>query len=225
MRLRGQVVRKYPWGTQGRPDLCFGGFGTYGEPDYPLSLTQPSGAIQDTGPFFTLRYFAFHLQCAFVLLHVWCAVSPLQSRMHACFNPRGAFAFLDEWFEGRFPSATKKFIANIVPQPKPMSAQTETTKSRRRRAMGVGTVLVGTLEETDWLCRATGVGTELVGTQKKRTGSVHLLIAINLLLAYPPPPLSKLRPCPSYSRRRDRINLVPNFNSVPNLVQPHKTWV
>ena len=39
------------------------------------------------------------------------------------------------------------------------------------------------------------------------------------------PPLSKLRPCPSYSRRRDRINLVPNFNSVPNLVQPHKTWV
>ena len=41
----------------------------------------------------------------------------------------------------------------------------------------------------------------------------------------PPPPLSKLRPCPSYSRRRDRINLVPNLNSVPNLVQPHKTWV
>ena len=58
----------------------------------------------------------------------------------------------------------------------------------------------------------------------------------------PPPPLSKLRPCPSYSRwgpiaehstvlwpsysrRRDRINLVPNFNLVPNLVQPHKTWV
>ena len=41
----------------------------------------------------------------------------------------------------------------------------------------------------------------------------------------PPPPLYKLRPCPSYSRRRDRINLVPNFNSVPNVVQPHKTWV
>ena len=40
-----------------------------------------------------------------------------------------------------------------------------------------------------------------------------------------PPPLYKLRPCPSYSRRRDRMNLVPNFNSVPNLVQPHKTWV
>ena len=35
----------------------------------------------------------------------------------------------------------------------------------------------------------------------------------------------KLRPCPSYSRRRDRINLGPNFNSVPNVVQPHKTWV
>ena len=41
----------------------------------------------------------------------------------------------------------------------------------------------------------------------------------------PPPPLYKLRPCPSYSRRRDRINLGPTFNSVPNVVQPHKTWV
>ena len=41
----------------------------------------------------------------------------------------------------------------------------------------------------------------------------------------PPPPLYKLRPCPSYSRRRDRINLGPNFDSVPNVVQPHKTWV
>ena len=40
-----------------------------------------------------------------------------------------------------------------------------------------------------------------------------------------PPPLYKLRPCPSYSRRRDRIDLVPNFNSGPNVVQPHKTWV
>ena len=42
---------------------------------------------------------------------------------------------------------------------------------------------------------------------------------------YPPPPLYKLRSCPSYSRRRDRINLGPNFNPVPNVVQPHKTWV
>ena len=42
---------------------------------------------------------------------------------------------------------------------------------------------------------------------------------------YPPPLLYKLRPCPSYSRCRDRINLGPNFNSVPNVVQPHKTWV
>ena len=40
-----------------------------------------------------------------------------------------------------------------------------------------------------------------------------------------PPPLYKLRPCNSYSRRRDRINLVPNFNSVPNVVQPHKSCV
>ena len=39
----------------------------------------------------------------------------------------------------------------------------------------------------------------------------------------PPPPLYELRPCPSYSRHRDCINLViliRNFNSVPNLVQP-----
>ena len=27
----------------------------------------------------------------------------------------------------------------------------------------------------------------------------------------PPPPLYELRPCPSDSRRRDRINLVPNL--------------
>ena len=27
----------------------------------------------------------------------------------------------------------------------------------------------------------------------------------------PPPPLSKLPPCLSYSRHRDRINSVPNF--------------
>ena len=40
----------------------------------------------------------------------------------------------------------------------------------------------------------------------------------------PPPPLYKLRPCPSYSRRRDRVNLVPNFNSVPNVVQPRGVW-
>ena len=29
--------------------------------------------------------------------------------------------------------------------------------------------------------------------------------------AYPPPPLSKLHPCPSYSRRKDGISLVPNL--------------
>ena len=28
---------------------------------------------------------------------------------------------------------------------------------------------------------------------------------------HPPPPLYKLRPCPSYSRCRDRINLVPDL--------------
>ena len=41
----------------------------------------------------------------------------------------------------------------------------------------------------------------------------------------PPPPLYKLRPCPSYSRRRDRNNCVRNFNYVRNVVRPHKTWV
>ena len=40
-----------------------------------------------------------------------------------------------------------------------------------------------------------------------------------------PPPPYKLHPCPSSCRCRDRINLGPNFNSVPNVVQPHKTWV
>ena len=29
----GQVLRKYLRGTQGRPDLCFSGFGTYREPN------------------------------------------------------------------------------------------------------------------------------------------------------------------------------------------------
>ena len=32
-----------------------------------------------------------------------------------------------------------------------------------------------------------------------------------LILTTPPPLLYKLRPCPSYSRRRDCINLVPNL--------------
>ena len=41
----------------------------------------------------------------------------------------------------------------------------------------------------------------------------------------PPPPLYKLRPCPSYSRRRDRNNCVRNFNCVRNVVRPHETWV
>ena len=38
-----------------------------------------------------------------------------------------------------------------------------------------------------------------------------------------PPPLYKLRPCPSYSRCRDRNNLVCNY--LRNVVRPHKTWV
>ena len=59
----------------------------------------------------------------------------------------------------------------------------------------------------------------------KHPSAPNLKAKLTSLRAYHPPPLSKLRPCLSYSRRRDRINLVPNFNSVPNLVQPHKTWV
>ena len=44
VRFWEQVLRKYLWGTQSRPDLCFGGFSTYGEPN------RPSGAIGETGP-------------------------------------------------------------------------------------------------------------------------------------------------------------------------------
>ena len=36
----------------------------------------------------------------------------------------------------------------------------------------------------------------------------HQILVRPVASTYPPPPLSKLRPCPSYSRRRDRINLV-----------------
>ena len=60
----------------------------------------------------------------------------------------------------------------------------------------------------------------------RRLGVKALLVFANILtLLYPPPPLYKLRPCPSYSRRRDRTNLGRNFNLVPNVVLPHKIWV
>ena len=74
-------------------------------------------------------------------------------------------------------------------------------------------------------------------TTKEKRVMIYLDGALRFVNAYPlhpvpapppplyPPPLYKLRPCPSYSRRRDRINLGPTFNSVPNVVQPHKTWV
>ena len=48
-RFWGQVLRKYLWGTQGRPELCFGGFSTYGEPNRSLSLVQPSGVFGKPG--------------------------------------------------------------------------------------------------------------------------------------------------------------------------------
>ena len=50
VRLWRQVLRKYLRGTQGRVDLCFGGFGTYQDPNRLLSSIQPSGAIEETGP-------------------------------------------------------------------------------------------------------------------------------------------------------------------------------
>ena len=41
---------------------------------------------------------------------------------------------------------------------------------------------------------------------------VHSVVCFTLLCVPPPPfPLYKLRPCPSYSGCRDRINLVPNL--------------
>ena len=51
----------------------------------------------------------------------------------------------------------------------------------------------------------------------------HLMRCV--VLCYPPPPLYKLRPCPSHSRRRDCNNCVRNFNYVQDVVRPHKTWV
>jgi hypothetical protein len=45
------------------------------------------------------------------------------------------------------------------------------------------------------------------------------------VLVVPPPPLYKLRPCPSYSRRRDSNNCVRNLNYVQDAVRPHKAWV
>ena len=56
-------------------------------------------------------------------------------------------------------------------------------------------------------------------------GVHYLWFAFVCFLIRSHPPLYKLRPCPSYSRHRDRINLGPDFNSVPNVVQPHKAWV
>ena len=46
MCLWGQVVRKYLRGTQGQPDLFFGGFNTCAEPNCPLSSIQPSAASE-----------------------------------------------------------------------------------------------------------------------------------------------------------------------------------
>ena len=50
--LLGTSVKEVLSGTQGHPDLCFGGFITNGEPNRLLPLIQPSGAIEETGPIF-----------------------------------------------------------------------------------------------------------------------------------------------------------------------------
>ena len=65
---------------------------------------------------------------------------------------------------------------------------------------------------------------EVLAHNTQPTGRCDV-VKFDRLYIPPPPHLYKLRPCPSYSRRRDCINLGPNFNSVPNVVQPHKTWV
>ena len=51
-RFWGQVLRKYLQGTQARPELCFRGFDANGKPTRPLSSTQLSGGIEETGPIF-----------------------------------------------------------------------------------------------------------------------------------------------------------------------------
>ena len=75
------------------------------------------------------------------------------------------------------------------------------------------------------LVQATvGVGTVIIpyiGVAYTRGGGVIIGLASRTY----PPPLYKLRPCPSYSRRRVRNNCVRNFNCVQNVVRPHKTWV
>ena len=53
-RFWGQMLRKYLWATQGRPKLYFGSFSFNGEPNRPLSLIQPSGAIEAIGPILDL---------------------------------------------------------------------------------------------------------------------------------------------------------------------------
>ena len=58
----------------------------------------------------------------------------------------------------------------------------------------------------------------------KGAGQAHKSIGKRGEKEVPPPPLYKLRPCPSYSRRRDRNNCV-HFNCVQDVVWPHKTWV
>ena len=44
------MLRKYLWGTQGRPKFFFGGFSTFGEPNRPLSSIQRYGTIEKNGP-------------------------------------------------------------------------------------------------------------------------------------------------------------------------------
>ena len=46
--LLGQVLRNYFWGTQGRPNVCFDGFNTDGEPNV-LSLLWELSPLEHKG--------------------------------------------------------------------------------------------------------------------------------------------------------------------------------
>ena len=72
------MLRKYLRGTQGRPELCFDGFSTYGESNRPLSWIQPSGATEETGPTFVMFLRCMVLRCQL------CVISDARDGSHAC---------------------------------------------------------------------------------------------------------------------------------------------
>ena len=78
VRFWRQALKKYVRGTQGRPNLCFGGFNTYGEPNHPLSSIQPSSAFEETEPTFITNFRCITLHCQL------CAISDLREGTSAC---------------------------------------------------------------------------------------------------------------------------------------------